>query len=77
MSIEELKMLAEAATPGPWSESDGYAGVVAGKQFIAQAYGDRRADCINNAAYIAAANPAAVLELIAEIERLNAEITGG
>lgn len=70
MNIEELKRLAEAATPGQWSESDGYAGVVAGKQFIAQAYGDRRADCINNAAYIAAANPAAILELIRQRDEL-------
>ena len=71
VNIEELKRLAEAATPGPWSD---YAGVLrecnnSGKP-IATIY---RAF---NSQYIAAANPAAVLELIAEVDRLRDEVNG-
>jgi len=85
MNIEELKRLAEAATPGPWEYDHG---CIAdnGKAIISEYFvrldGDDvsiAADIIDpescrpsksNAAYIAAANPAAVLELIAEIDRL-------
>lgn len=77
MNIEELKRKAEAATPGPWAVNDdprinegaphlmtkdGYA--------IADFWGDESGLGLKgnerNAAYIAAANPAAILALIAE-----------
>jgi hypothetical protein len=66
--IKALKALAEAATPGPWVKTiDGV--MPEGAKF--GIFGNPSAE--NGAAnreYIAAANPAAVLELIAEIERL-------
>ena len=75
MNIEELKRLAEAATPGPWvSHPKGYYGAVcrADDQYdlVAVTHGQRRNNVLANEAYIAAANPAAVLELIAEVERV-------
>lgn len=70
MNIEELKQLAEAATPGPWVHD----------QLLADFYEDEVRTSENDsvcadatehdARFIAAANPAAVLELIAEVERL-------
>lgn len=71
MNIEELKRLAEAATPGPWvSHPKGYCGAVcrADDQYnlVAVTYGQRRNNVLANEAYIAAANPAAILELIAD-----------
>lgn len=65
MNIEELKRLAEAATPGPWYDRCGVLRGTGGEvKPIATIY---RAF---NSAYIAAANPDAVLELIAEVEYL-------
>lgn len=80
----ELKRLAEAATPGPWEASNYF-----GKRFIANieviamdADGQRRVilqgnqnfmeEAVANVAFAAAANPAAILALIAENERLDA-----
>lgn len=68
MNIEELKRLAEAATPGPWAaaiSSNMVNGVCATFETICETGKN-----IDDALYIAAANPAAVLELIAEIERV-------
>ena len=65
MNIEELKRLAEAATPGPW-----YVGFF-GKFCVVGIGSDMQEP---DAKYIAAANPAAVLELIAEVERLQEEL---
>lgn len=78
--INELRKLAQAATPGAWvvnddplvnegaphlMTEDGYA--------IADFWGNESSLGLKgnerNAAYIAAANPAAVLELIAEVDR--------
>ena len=71
MNIEELKRMAEAATPGPWDEGDGHCLIVdANNGFVAQAYGERRRTEMANAAFIAAANPAAVLELIRQRDEL-------
>ena len=75
MKIEELKLLAEAATPGPWvSHPKGYYGAVcrADDQYdlVAVTHGQRRNNVLANEAYIAAANPAAVLQLISEVERV-------
>ncbi|MFJ3486600.1 ead/Ea22-like family protein [Pseudomonas sp. NPDC090202] len=67
IDIKELKALAEAATPGPW----GYNGNCGFRVWSTPL------DCYvfdtgtqPDAEFVAAANPAAVLELIAEIERL-------
>ncbi len=79
VDIEKLEALAKAATPGPWERSEGnevsvsYEGdeayccwEEAGPAQVAGGTEQSRAD----ADFIAAANPAAVLELIAEIEVL-------
>ena len=72
----ELKALAEAATAGRWT-TDGDCDVMSADSdqlnmgyLIGQCHGP---DSRKNAQYIAAANPAAVLALIAEVERLTAE----
>lgn len=85
MNIEELKRLAEAATPGPWEyQKDG-------KDFPVNGYVTVR-DCIysvcvlpyegiraddrvtDNGLFIAAANPAAILELIRQRDELLAAL---
>ena len=71
--LAELKALAEAATPGPWSYDGSYvcpARVEAGTTYVET--WRSVADCHQpeNTQFIAAANPAVVLELIAENERL-------
>ena len=66
MNIEELKRLAEAATPGPWSSHpNGYYGVHSNTGTICST-GEKIADAL----YIAAANPAAILELIRQRDEL-------
>ena len=85
MNIEELKRLAEAATPGPWEyQKDGKDCPVNGYVTVRDCiysvcvlpYEGIRADdrVTDNGLFIAAANPAAVLELIAEVESLRAEV---
>lgn len=72
--IAELKKLAQKATPGPWvANTDGDGSLCEAK------YPDGERHIIiepaewDNAAYIAAVNPQAILELIAENEQLNKE----
>lgn len=70
--LNELKELAEKATPGPWiyDEEDGTIEpleTVGLRSIIAEP------TYSNDAAFIAAANPQTVLELIAEIERREKE----
>lgn len=73
MNTDELKKLAEAASPGPWwlyeRDKDGNS-VVSDPNNERQV--KRWIDCNNkrDAAFIAAANPATVLELIAERDEL-------
>lgn len=69
----ELKRLAEAATKGPWSYDGSYvcpARVEGGTTYVET--WRSVADCAQpeNTKFIAAANPAAVLVMIAEITRL-------
>ena len=72
MNIEELKRLAEAATPGPWSSHpNGYYGVHSNTGTICST-GEKIADAL----YIAAANPAAILELIQQRDELLAALRG-
>jgi len=74
MNTEELKRLAEAATPGPWAaaiSSNMVNRVCATFETICETGKN-----IDDALYIAAANPAAILTLIAEIDSLRDEING-
>ena len=70
MNIEELKRLAEAATPGPWKVAEWTAGQRSCEVMTCRHHRVVSDAIWLDAAYIAAANPAAVLSLIAEIERL-------
>jgi hypothetical protein len=88
--INELRKLAQAATQGKWEYTHGGRGDN-GKFIITEYFvileddnGAIAADIVDpktsrpskaNAAYIAAANPAAILALIANIDRLNAIIS--
>lgn len=67
IDLEALKQVAQAATPGPWVV-DAYGDVQANDEDLAFAlcYGDKR---LEDAAFIASANPAVVLELIARLEQ--------
>lgn len=72
----ELKRLAEAATPGPWAYDGSY--VCPARTEYGTTYVElwrSIADCHQpeNTKFIAAANPAAVLALIAEVEGLRAQ----
>ena len=79
IDLEAIKARAEAATPGPWWHE-----WVDGDDWWA-VYGQPTGDMVcpevcttwssDEAAYIAAANPAVVLGLAAEIERLTGEPT--
>ena len=65
MNTEELKRLAEAATPGPWYDRAGVLrGTGGGIKPIATIYNGL------NSPYIAAANPAAILALIRQRDEL-------
>lgn len=73
-NIEELKRLAEAATPGPWQSGGDWIEVCDETAFddgvlISISNSNSRA-CWDDLAYIAAANPAAVLELIRQRDEL-------
>ena len=70
--LDALEAAAKAATPGPWKDS--FDDVLAYKDNLLCEYRTLRIKSIdididgeNNAAYIAAANPTAILELIAEL----------
>jgi len=65
----ELKRLAEAATPGPWYQHGGIMQVLSHDcETVCETFEDDR-EC-PDAQFIAAANPAAVLALIAENDHL-------
>lgn len=77
--LTKLKELAERATPGPWvstesAESEHERWVMTSDQqwsICATHSGAQGADCAqDNADFIAAANPQAILGLIAEVDRL-------
>lgn len=78
IDLDHLEAAANAATPGPWLErhEDVYSEVDAHVAFCLTVCSSAAECCITkkqaqaNAAYIAAANPAVVLELIAEIRKL-------
>lgn len=72
--LAELERKARAATPGPWThcvDDDNSSYVAAGELVVcevAQAFSDNLAD----GDFIAAADPPAVLALVAEVLRLRA-----
>ncbi len=74
---QELRKLAEAATQGKWSQTPP-SGIYQGRMIVT----DNRAACIGethnvnateNAAFIAAANPAAIIAILDERDQLQAE----
>lgn len=74
MNIEELKRLAEAATPGPWYAEGGTINkdviyVYSERSDFEVCHGDA-----SDSDYIAAANPAAILELIRQWDELLAAL---
>lgn len=77
INIEALKQAAQAATPGPWHQATDHQGTPDSRvinseyEMLAELDGycdDYRTE-IANAAFIAAANPAVALELVARLER--------
>lgn len=77
MNLHKLKRLALAATQGPWTRlKDGKPGIGNRENYIESkdaliTYG-RLSDA--DAIYIAAVNPVVILELVAEIEKLQGQI---
>ena len=72
MNTEELKRLAEAATPGPW-----FAAVSSNMNnsvHVSMGTICNTGKNIDDAAFIAAANPAAILELIQQRDELLAAL---
>ena len=74
MTDAELRALAEAATPGPWTRldtgSEGCSVVASGRRRVARLTHLDLAECRADAAYIAAANPQTVLALLDRIAAL-------
>lgn len=70
IDLDTLEAFAKAATPGPWDTKEGpdFSEILANSKNIALV-GSQHKD----AAFIAAANPAVVLELIAELRKGRAE----
>lgn len=84
IDLDDLKAKALAATSGPWTQDAHYVvglvpdGRPGGEVIIdcrptVDRLMSRRQMILNNAAYVTAANPQAVLALIAEVERLRVE----
>ena len=69
--LDALETAAKAATPGPWV-IDPILNILS-KDEIVYVDGDDSIGYVNNIKYIAAANPAAVLELIAALRQARAE----
>lgn len=71
--FSELKRLAEAATPGPWEcrEAEESAAICHAHGWVADDFSEQT---IIDTRYMAAANPAAILALIAENERLTGDL---
>lgn len=78
----ELRKAAEAATPGPWVLQHGDAAILEPRSSVTAKNGKRICDnepyyptavTDNNAAFIAAANPATIIALLDEIDHLEHE----
>ena len=70
-NIEELKLLAEAATPGPWAHGVTWIEHLGGIVMLGNTARSKQ-----DVAYVAAANPAAILELIQQRDELLAALRG-
>jgi hypothetical protein len=86
LDLTRLKELAQAATAGPWGAGNWtchapttITGGADGETIVGETTGFGRSadECAIDAAYIAAANPAVVLELIARLERAEATTNAG
>ena len=71
MKTEELKRLAEAATPGPWAHGVTWIEHLGGIVTLGNTARSKQ-----DVAYVAAANPAAILELIQQRDELLAALRG-
>ena len=69
MNIEELKRLAEAATPGPWAHGVTWIEHLGGIVALGNTARSKQ-----DVAYVAAANPSAILELIRQRDELLAAL---
>ena len=69
MKTEELKRLAEAATPGPWAHGVTWIEHLGGIVALGNTARSKQ-----DVAYVAAANPAAILELIRQRDELLAAL---
>lgn len=85
MDIAKLKELAEAATPGPWTINEKDPDVLYEIEIGANAQGGyieqkpyypMAPELVEDARFIAAANPAAVLELIEQLEFAEGMLAG-
>lgn len=82
IDIDKLEMLAKGATQGEWYTGIGWEQMEPGKFICARDGGgvvlvddeDEKALSDADHEYIAAANPATILELIAEVRRLRAAL---
>jgi hypothetical protein len=77
--LKQVKERADAATPGPWQVSGTYkASIIADGKFVGSTLGvdggTGRDERERNTAFIAAANPQTVLNLLAIIEKLKGEL---
>ena len=69
MNIEELKLLAEAATPGPWAHGVTWIEHLGGIVTLGNTARSKQ-----DVAYVASANPSTILALIAERDELLAKL---
>ena len=74
--MENLKSLALAATPGPWKADGRYIGTLNHMSFIGEVRDQNGnwSDTVHsasNSAFIAAANPKVILELLSSLEQQN------
>lgn len=72
---EDLRRLAQAASPGPWEvvKDHHFPGVHGGDVILGGSFCDYSEPTREDEEFIAAANPAVVLELLDEIERLRTQ----
>ena len=68
IDINELRRLAQAATPGPWGTTDAVDKTIINSSFNQLAICYRNSRALKDAEYIAAANPAAINELLDRLE---------
>ncbi len=70
MTIQDLRKLAEAATPEPWCEMDGVNDLWADDDYVFDAQGERRAKKAKDNLRFSAASRNAILPLLDRVEAL-------